>query len=59
MATCIIVNYPKLGVVDRYLLEVEQLENTFMDVVDTYLSVRHRADRYEILKRLIEVKTIM
>jgi hypothetical protein len=53
------VNYPKLGVVDRYLLEVEQLENTFMDVVDTYLSVRHRADRYEILKRLIEVKTIM
>ena len=59
LATCIIVNYPKLGSVDGFLAQVEQLETTFMDVFDTYLSVRHRSDRYEILKRLIEVKTIM
>ena len=57
--TLIIVNHPKLGDVTAYLSEVDQIETTFMDIVDAFLSLQSRPDRYEISKRLVEVKATM
>ena len=40
LMTLIIVNHPKLGDVTAYLSEVDQIETTFMDIVDAFLSLQ-------------------